>query len=109
MRHFIPLLMACSGLALAVGAVPPQLAAATQLNSGTQLAALDAQSKESEAPGSTRVVCSRNHTLQANPEGTKVAALPEGLTWSSNVVKLFCRDIRFSTAVVKDYCAVLRE
>jgi hypothetical protein len=108
MRYLIPLLAACSGLTIAASVVPTEAIATEQVKAVTQVAAkLDAQSG-SKTVGSTKTVCSRNHTLQVNPEGTKVAAIPEGLTWSSKIVQLFCRDVRINMIVVKDYCAVVR-
>lgn len=108
MRYSIPLLMICSGLMVATSTLSVQVAVAGQNKVGTQVvAALDSQvSPMSE--GSTKVVCSHNRTLQVSADGTKVAALPEGLTWASNIVQLFCREVRINMILVKDYCAVIR-
>jgi hypothetical protein len=55
------------------------------------------------------VVCSRNRPLQSS-DVTKVASANalQGLSLASNIVMLFCRDVRINTIVVHDYCAVIR-
>jgi hypothetical protein len=110
MRYTIPLAVACSGLAIAASITPTQTLAAEQIKTNNRIAAaLNAQPTSVAESSVRKVICSRNYTLQANPEGTKVAALPEGLTWASNIVQLFCRDVRINMIVVKDYCAVVRK
>lgn len=110
MRYSIPLLMFCSGLMVATSTLSVQVAVAGQNKVGTQVvAALDSQvSPMSEGSTKAKVVCSHNRTLQVSADGTKVAALPEGLTWASNIVQLFCREVRINMILVKDYCAVIR-
>jgi hypothetical protein len=111
MRYFIPLLSVCSGLAVATAYVneSAQVASATQIKPDTQIAAVSAETTTS-AP-KTHVTCSRNRPLQVSADGTKIASadLPQSLGLASNIVQLFCRDVRINTIVVRDYCAVVRE
>jgi hypothetical protein len=110
MRYFIPLLSVCSGLAVATAYVneSAQVASATQLKPDTQIAAVSTETTTS-AP-KTHVTC-RNRPLQVSADGTKIASadLPQSLRFASNIVQLFCRDVRINTIVVRDYCAVVRE
>jgi hypothetical protein len=96
MRYFLPLLTACSGIAVAA-ACAIEIAEMT-MNAGTA---------DVSAP---RVVCSRNRPIQFS-DVTKVASAgaPSGLSFAANkIVQLFCRDVRINTIVVRDYCAVIR-
>jgi hypothetical protein len=112
MRHCISLLAAFSGLALATALlVPSQTATATENKAAaTQIASvgLDTQTLPSNQ---TKVVCSRNRPLSMASEGTKVASGIglQSTEWPSNVIKLFCRDVRINTIVVRDYCALIRQ
>jgi hypothetical protein len=110
MRRFISLLAACSGLALATSVLgPSQIAAATEIKTESQIAAVNLES-QAVPSNQTKVVCSRNRPLALRAEGVKVASgiSPQGPEWSSNIIKLFCRDVRINTIVVRDYCALIR-
>lgn len=112
MRYFIPLLSICSGLAVATAYIneSAQVASAAQINPNTQIAAVSAETTTVSAP-KTHVTCSRNRPLRVSEDGTKIASadLPQKLRFASNIVRLFCRDVRINTIVVRDYCAVVRE
>jgi hypothetical protein len=112
MRHSISLLAACSGLALAAAFLVPSPAATATENkpAATQIVAvgLEAQNLPSNQ---TKVVCSRNRPLSLSSEGTQIASRIglQSTDWSPNVIKLFCRDVRINTIVVRDYCALIRQ
>jgi hypothetical protein len=112
MRYFIPLLAMCSGLAVATTSFLDltQVASAAQVKTDARIAAVSSETKAISAP-KTRITCSRNRPLQVSADGTKIASseIPKGLSLASNIVKLFCRDVRINTIVVRDYCAVVRE
>jgi hypothetical protein len=112
MRYFIPLLSVCSGLAVATAYIgeSAQVASAAQINPNTQIAAVSAETATVSKP-KTHVTCSRNRPLRVSADGTKIASadLPQRLRFASNIVQLFCRDVRINTIVVRDYCAVVRE
>jgi hypothetical protein len=111
MRHFISLLAACSGLALATTLLmPSQAATATENKAETQIASVGLES-QNIPPNQTKVVCSRNRALAFASEGTKVASGIglQSTEWPPNIIKLFCRDVRINTIVVRDYCALIRQ
>jgi hypothetical protein len=112
MRHLNSLFAACSGFAVATTLmVPFQAAAVTPTEmKGTQIAAIERESQAAAAPNQTKVICSRNKPLSLNAEGVKVASgiTAQSADWVPNVIKLFCRDVRINTIVVRDYCAVIR-
>jgi hypothetical protein len=112
MRHCISLLAACSGLALTTTIlVPSQTATATENKAAvTQIAAVGLETQNLPS-NQTKVVCSRNRPLSFASEGTKVASGIglKSTDWSSNVIRLFCRDVRINTIVVRDYCALIRQ
>lgn len=111
MRYFIPLLAACSGLAIATACVSESAqASSATIKPSTQIAAVSPEATSVSAP-KTHVTCSRNRPLQVSADGTKIASadLPHNLRFASNIVQLFCRDVRINTIVVRDYCAVVRE
>jgi hypothetical protein len=113
MRHYISLLAACSGLALTTTIlVPSQTATATENKAAavTQIAAVGLETQNLPS-NQTKVVCSRNRPLSFTSEGTKVASGIglKSTDWSSNVIRLFCRDVRINTIVVRDYCALIRQ
>jgi hypothetical protein len=113
MRYFIPLLSVCSGLAVATAYVneSAQVASATQIKPDTQIAAVSSTTAPTVVAPKTHVTCSRNRPLQVSADGTKIASadLPQSLRFASNIVQLFCRDVRINTIIVRDYCAVVRE
>jgi hypothetical protein len=111
MRHCVSLLAACSSLALATTfLVPSQAASATENKAATQIASVGLES-QSLVSNQTKVVCSRNRPLSAVSEGTKVASGIgfQGTEWTPSIIKLFCRDVRINTIVVRDYCALIRQ
>jgi hypothetical protein len=113
MRHCISLLAVYFGLALATTIlVPSQSATATENKSAavTQIAAVELEAQNLSS-NQTKVVCSRNRPLSLASEGTKVASGIglQNTDWSSNVIRLFCRDVRINTIVVRDYCALIRQ
>jgi hypothetical protein len=111
MRYLVPMLAACSGIAVAVACVTgtTPMASASEKVADTKIAA--ATKDAGTVNPSTRVVCSRNRPLQFSNaiEVASSAGVPQGLSLPSNIVQLFCRDVRINTIVVHDYCAVIRE
>jgi hypothetical protein len=111
MRHFVSLMAACSGLALTTTLLmPSQAATGTKNNTETQM--LSVGLKSTTVPSNqTKVVCSHNRPLAFNAEGVNVASgiAPQSTDWAPNVIKLFCRDVRINTIVVRDYCALIRQ
>ena len=109
MRHFMALLSAGSSLALVcVLGFPSQAATAINNKAETQIASGSFE-RQPLLTNQTKVVCSRNHPLAFT--GTKVASgiAPQSTDWAPNVIKLFCRDVRINTIVVRDYCALIRQ
>jgi hypothetical protein len=109
MRHFMSLLVAGSSLALvSVLGVPSQAATALNNKAETQIASVSLE-QQPMLNNQTKVVCSRNHPLAS--EGVTVASgiAPQSADWAPNVIKLFCRDVRINTIVVRDYCALIRQ
>jgi hypothetical protein len=110
MRYFLPLLTACSGIAVAAAcAIETPITFASEPSPSNKIAAMtmNAGTADVSAP---RVVCSRNRPIQFS-DVTKVASAgaPSGLSFAANkIVQLFCRDVRINTIVVRDYCAVIR-
>lgn len=113
MRHFVPLLTACAGTAAAIACLaqaPNTLASepGTSIsNASIQIAAVSKETDLTKTSGQ-KVICSRNRPLQSSDFGKLAANLPERLSLASNIVQLFCRDVRINTIVVRDYCAVIR-
>jgi hypothetical protein len=111
MRHFFALTAACSGLALATTLLmPSQAATVTKNNTETQMVSFGL--KSTAVPSSqTKVVCSHNRPLAFNNEGVNVASgiAPQSTDLAPNIIKLFCRDVRINTIVVRDYCALIRQ
>jgi hypothetical protein len=111
MRYLVPLLTACSGIAIAItgitGSIPTASASAPVAD--TKMAAVTRDASTINAP-THKVVCSRNRPLQSSNE-MKVASagVPQETNLASKIVQLFCRDVRINTIVVHDYCAVIRE
>jgi hypothetical protein len=113
MRHFISLLAVGSGLALATTVMGSfQAVTATENKAETHIASLALESQNLSA-NQTKVVCSRNQPLAMNnTEGSvKVASgiVSQSTGWAPNIIKLFCRDVRINTIVVRDYCALIRQ
>lgn len=115
MRHLNSLLAAGSGFAIAATLlIPFQAAGATAAPTEikeTQIAAVERESQPTAvSPNQTKVICSRNKPLSLNAEGVKVASgiAPQSADWVPSVIRLFCRDVRINTIVVRDYCAVIR-
>jgi hypothetical protein len=113
MRHCISLLAVYSGLALTTTIlVTSQSATATENKSAvvTKISAVELEA-QNPSPNQTKVVCSRNRPLSLTSEGTKVTSGIglQNTDWSSNVIRLFCRDVRINTIVVRDYCALIRQ
>jgi hypothetical protein len=112
MRYLFPLLTACSGIAVAVACVAGStpMASASETVADTKIAAA---TKDAGTIGASthKVVCSRNRPLQSSNaiEVASATGVPQGLSLSSKIVQLFCRDVRINTIVVHDYCAVIRE
>jgi hypothetical protein len=112
MRYFSTLLLtSCSALAMAIACIAESapVAFASEPSTSTKIAAL---TKDDGSIGTTgqKVVCSRNKPLQYS-DVTKVASAtdPQKLGLASNIIQLFCRDVRINTIVVTDYCAIIRE
>jgi hypothetical protein len=112
MRQLISLMAVYSGLAISISMlVPSQAAIATENKAETQIAAAVLEQKNLPT-NQTKVVCSRNHPLSVNAEGVKIASgiAPQSSDWAApNIIKLFCRDVRINTIVVRDYCALIRQ
>ncbi len=113
MRYLNSLFAAGSGFAVAATLlIPFQTAAVANEMKGTQIAAVGRESQPTTAVSlnQTKVVCSRNKPLSLNAEGVKVASsiAPQSADGVPNVIRLFCRDVRINTIVVRDYCAVIR-
>ncbi len=112
MRYLNSLFVAGSGFAVAATLlISFQAAAVATEMKGTQIAAVEQESQPTAvSPDQTKVVCSRNKPLSLNAEGVKVASgiAPQSADWVPNVIRLFCRDVRINTIVVRDYCAVIR-
>lgn len=106
------LLAVCSGLAVATAYfLPFQTVTATEIK-GTQVAAVGLEPQTTPANSAkAKVICSRNRPLSLSAEGVKVASglTPQSADWMPNVIKLFCRDVRINTIVVRDYCALIRQ
>jgi hypothetical protein len=111
MRHFVYLMAACSGLALTTTLLmPSQAATVTKNNTETQMVSVGLESNTIPS-NQTKVVCSHNRTLAFNAEGVNVASgiAPQNTDLTPNIIKLFCRDVRINTIVVRDYCALIRQ
>jgi hypothetical protein len=114
MRYLNSLFAAGSGFAVATTLLMSFQAVAVATPAeikGTQIAAVERESQPTAvSPDQTKVVCSRNKPLSLNAEGVKVASgiAPQSADWGPNVIRLFCRDVRINTIVVRDYCAVIR-
>jgi hypothetical protein len=111
MRHFVSWMAACSGLALATTLLmPSQAATVTKNKTETQMVSVGLESNTVPS-NQTKVVCSHNRPLAFNAEGVNIASgiAPPSTDWAPNVIKLFCRDIRINTIVVRDYCALIRQ
>jgi predicted RNA methylase len=111
MRYFVPLLTACSGLAVAIACVAQSasFASAVEPSASFTKVAAARQNMAMTDNSARQVVCSRNRVSQLKgPDNTVFANVPEGLSLTSNIVELFCRDVRINTIVVRDYCAVIR-
>ena len=115
MRYLNSLFAAGSGFAVAttllISFQTAGAAAAPTEIKGTQIAAVERESQPAAvSPNQTKVVCSRSKPLSLNAEGVKVASsiAPQSADWVPNVIRLFCRDVRIYTIVVRDYCAVIR-
>jgi hypothetical protein len=109
MRHVMYLLAVGSGVALSGTMLMPSHASTVTTNkSETQIASVSLESQPL-LTNQTKVVCSRNHPLAS--EGVTVASgiAPQSTDWAPNVIKLFCRDVRINTIVVRDYCALIRQ
>jgi hypothetical protein len=111
MRYFLPLLTACSGIAVAAAcAIETPIALASEPSISNKIAAMTMDAGTTD-DSTSRVICSRNRPIQSS-DVTKVASAgsPSGLSLAaSKIVQLFCRDVRINTIVVRDYCAVIRE
>jgi hypothetical protein len=108
MRYFISLLAVGSGLALATSMLmPSQAATAIKNNAETQKISVGLESQTMPS-NQTKVVCSRNHPLTSESIRVASGIAPQSTDWEPNVIKLFCRDVRFNTLVVRDYCALIR-
>ncbi len=110
MQRSLLALTVCSGVAL-LSTLTVQfsdIAHAAELNA--EESALQAAS---EAKPETKIVCSRK-PIEAQLMASKsldglVGPVDSGdVDWSQRIVRLFCRDVRINTIVVRDYCAVLR-
>jgi hypothetical protein len=111
MRHFVSWMAACSGLALATTLLmPSQAATVTKNNTETQMVSVGLKSTTGPS-NQTKVVCSHNRPLAFNAEGVNIASgiALQSTDWTPNVIKLFCRDVRINTIVVRDYCALIRQ
>jgi hypothetical protein len=110
MRHFVSWMAACSGLALATTLLmPSQAATVTKNNTETQMVSVEL--KSTTVPSNqTKVVCNRNRPF-ALTEDVKVASgiALQSIDLAPNIIKLFCRDVRINTIVVRDYCALIRQ
>jgi hypothetical protein len=110
MRALVPLLTICSGIAIVIACVAESvpIASASETSAGTKIAAATRDAGTTEA-SAHKIVCSRNRPLQSS-DVMKVASADasQGLNLASNIVQLFCRDVRINTIVVRDYCAVIR-
>jgi hypothetical protein len=111
MRYLVPLLTAYSGIAIAIACVAGSspVASASETVADTKMAAATRDAGTVDA-SAHKVVCSRNRPFQSS-NAVKVASagVPQDLSLASNIVQLFCRDVRINTIVVHDYCAVIRE
>jgi hypothetical protein len=113
MRYLNSLFAACTGFAVATTLLTSfQAVAVTPTDvKRTQIAAVELEPQSAAAsPNQTKVICSRNKPLSLNAEGVKIASgiAPQSADWIPNVIRLFCRDVRINTIVVRDYCAVIR-
>ena len=111
MRHFVSLMAACSGLALSTTLLmPSQASTVTKNNTETQMASAGLES-QAVPSNQTKVVCSHNRPLTFNTEGVNIASgiAPQSADLAPNIIKLFCRDVRINTIVVRDYCALIRQ
>jgi hypothetical protein len=110
MRSLLPLLTICSGIVIVIACIAESapIASASETGAKTKIAVAAREARITNA-SAHKVVCSRNRPLQFS-DTTKVASsgVPQGLNLASNIVQLFCRDVRINTIVVRDYCAVIR-
>jgi hypothetical protein len=112
MRYLVPMLTACSGIAVAIACVagPTPMASASERVADTKIAAATTRDAGTNGTSTHKVVCSRNRPLQFS-DSTKIASAnaPQESSLASNIIQLFCRDVRINTIVVRDYCAVIRQ
>jgi hypothetical protein len=110
MRHFVSLMAACSGLALGTTLLMPSQAATVTKNKTETQVSVGLQSTTVPS-NQTKVVCSNNRPLAFNAEGVNIASgiAPQNIDLAPNIIKLFCRDVRINTIVVRDYCALIRQ
>jgi hypothetical protein len=108
--RYSSLLAACSGLALAATCLIPLQAATAAEIKGTRIASVGLEAPTAPT-NQTKVVCSRNRPLSLSADGVKVASgiAPQSADWTPSIIKLFCRDVRINTIVVRDYCAIIRQ
>jgi hypothetical protein len=112
MRYSSTLFLAASSaltVAIACVAQSAPAAFASEPSANIKIAALAKDSGATQAQAQ-KVICSRNRPLQYS-DVTKVASAsnPQGLGLASNIIQLFCRDVRINTILVRDYCAIIRE
>jgi hypothetical protein len=109
MRHFVSLMAACSGLALTTTLLMPAQATTVTKNNTEQMVSVGLESNTVPS-NQTKVVCSHNRPLAFNSEGVNVASgIAQSTDLAPNIIKLFCRDVRINTIVVRDYCALIRQ
>jgi hypothetical protein len=58
-----------------------------------------------------RVICSTANPLAGKVDGDVLAktGVPDNLELASNVLDIFCRDVRINTIVVRHYCTVVQK
>lgn len=111
MRYLVLMLTAYSGIAVAIACVAGStpMASASETVADTKIAAATRGAGTNDT-STHKVVCSRNRPLQFS-DSTKIASAsaPQEPSLASNIIQLFCRDVRINTIVVRDYCAVIRQ
>jgi hypothetical protein len=78
-------------------------------NSQIALSSKTTASQTAVNPGK-QVICSAANPLEGKVDGDKLAreGVPANLELASNILDIFCRDVRINTIVVRHYCTVLK-
>ena len=104
---------AVGGLCLAtVTIAAPTLASPTYSRNPQTAATRNAELAKTVAvrPGQ-QVLCSTVNPLAGKVDGDTLAktGVPDNLELASNILDIFCRDVRINTIVVRHYCTVVQK